>query len=71
MVNFRDRRMSCFIKRSSKGWLRLSKKVARWAILWGCSQLLFLFTFLLKYAIIRMYMFSVNDCSDYWAGLSS
>ena len=35
LVDFRDKRISRFIKRSSKGWLRLSKKVAKRAILYA------------------------------------
>jgi len=34
-LDFKDRRISRFIKRKSKGWLRLSKKVAERAILYA------------------------------------
>lgn len=35
LIDFKDLRMSHYLKRSSKGWLRLSEKVARRAILYG------------------------------------
>ena len=33
IIDFKDRRISKYIKRQSKGWLRLSEKVAQKAIL--------------------------------------
>ncbi len=38
LVDFKDKRVSRFIKRKSKGWLRLSKKVAQRAILYAKIQ---------------------------------
>ncbi len=38
IVDFRDKRISRFIKGTSKGWLRLSKKVAQRALLYGKLQ---------------------------------
>ena len=38
LVDYDDKRVSRFIKRSSKGWLRLSKKVAKRAILYARLQ---------------------------------
>ncbi len=35
VVDFRDKRISRFIKRNSKGWLRASQKVAKRAMLYG------------------------------------
>lgn len=35
LVDFRDKRISHFLKRKSKGWLRLSEKVARRALLYA------------------------------------
>ncbi len=35
LIDFRDKRTSRYIKRKSKGWLRLSRKVARRAILYA------------------------------------
>lgn len=34
-IDFKDKRMSRFIKRRSKGWLRISEKVFRSAVLYG------------------------------------
>ncbi len=38
LVDFKDKRISRFIKKKSKGWLRLSKKVAQRAILYAKIQ---------------------------------
>ncbi len=38
VIDFPDKRISHFIKRSSKGWLRLSKKVAQRALLYAKIQ---------------------------------
>jgi len=38
LIDFTDRRISRFIKRSSKGWLRISKKVASRAIIYARLQ---------------------------------
>ena len=38
LIDFRDKRMSRFIKRKSKGWLRISRKVANRAILYAKIQ---------------------------------
>ena len=38
LVDFEDRRISRFIKQRSKGWLRISKKVARRAIIYARLQ---------------------------------
>ena len=34
-IDFRDKRMSRFVKRKSKGWLRISEKIFRSAVLYG------------------------------------
>jgi UDP-2,3-diacylglucosamine pyrophosphatase LpxH len=34
-IDFKDRRMSRFVKRKSKGWLRMSEKVFHSAVLYG------------------------------------
>ncbi len=34
-IDFKDKRMSCFVKRRSKGWLKMSEKVFHSAVLYG------------------------------------